>query len=101
MPAMTETTRSVLKLAAEWLTKKGADAPRLDAELLLASVLKKKRLDLYLDHFGARRVVHGHTPHWENGPTVGHDGRLWYPTIGKSRIREFSTTPWGRLFQAY
>ncbi|MEZ0229497.1 MAG: peptide chain release factor N(5)-glutamine methyltransferase [Planctomycetota bacterium] len=45
-----ETTRSVLKLAAEWLEKKGADAPRLDAELLLASVLKKKRLDLYLDH---------------------------------------------------
>lgn len=47
---MTETTRSVLKLSAEWLTKKGADAPRLDAELLLASVLKVKRLELYLDH---------------------------------------------------
>ena len=31
---------------------------------------------------------------------VYHDW-LWYPTIGKSRIREFSTTPWGRLFQAY
>jgi uncharacterized protein (DUF362 family) len=26
---------------------------------------------------------------------------LWYPTIGRSRIREFSTTPWGRLFQHY
>ncbi len=47
---MSETTRSVLKLATEWLTRKGADAPRLDAELLLASVLKVKRLDLYLDH---------------------------------------------------
>ena len=31
---------------------------------------------------------------------VYHD-LLWYPTIGKSRIRKFSTTPWGRLFQAY
>jgi release factor glutamine methyltransferase len=47
---MTETTRSVLKLAAEWLEKKGADAPRLDAELLLAHALKVKRLALYLDH---------------------------------------------------
>lgn len=47
---MTETTRSVLKLAAEWLAKKGADAPRLDAELMLASVLKLRRLDLYMDH---------------------------------------------------
>jgi hypothetical protein len=31
---------------------------------------------------------------------VYHDW-LWYPTIGKSRIREFSTTPWGRLFEQY
>jgi len=47
---MPETTRSVLKLAAEWLTKKGADAPRLDAELMLAKVLGVRRLELYLDH---------------------------------------------------
>jgi intein/homing endonuclease len=31
---------------------------------------------------------------------VYHD-LLWYPTIGKSRIREFSGTPWGRLFAKY
>src|SRR6266849_2347454 len=31
---------------------------------------------------------------------VYHDW-LWYPTIGKSRIREFNTTPWGRLFETY
>jgi uncharacterized protein DUF362 len=31
---------------------------------------------------------------------VYHDF-LWYPTIGRSRIREFSTTPWGRLFAKY
>lgn len=46
---MTETSRSVLKLAAEWLAKKGIDSPRLDAELLLAHALRVKRLDLYLD----------------------------------------------------
>jgi uncharacterized protein (DUF362 family) len=26
---------------------------------------------------------------------------LWYPTIGKKRIREFMKTEWGRLFQKY
>jgi intein/homing endonuclease len=31
---------------------------------------------------------------------VYHDW-LWYPTIGKSRIRQFSGTPWGRLFRQY
>jgi hypothetical protein len=31
---------------------------------------------------------------------VYHD-MLWYPTVGKSRIREFGTTPWGRLFAQY
>jgi hypothetical protein len=41
------------------------------------------RLQRYLDHFGVRRVVHGHTPHWEEGPislhgglAVGYDGRF-------------------------
>jgi release factor glutamine methyltransferase len=46
----TNTVRRVLGLAAEWLAKKGVDAPRLDAELLLAKVLGVRRLDLYLDH---------------------------------------------------
>ncbi|MBI3628886.1 MAG: DUF362 domain-containing protein [Candidatus Rokubacteria bacterium] len=31
---------------------------------------------------------------------VYHDW-LWYPTIGAARIREFSRTPWGRLFETY
>jgi Domain of unknown function (DUF362) len=31
---------------------------------------------------------------------VYHDW-LWYPTIGKSRIRQFGSTPWGRLFRQY
>jgi hypothetical protein len=29
-----------------------------------------------------------------------HDG-LWYPTVGRSIIRRYSKTPWGRLFEAY
>ena len=35
------------------------------------------RLDAHLEHFAARRVVHGHTPHHSDRPQVSHDGRLW------------------------
>lgn len=31
---------------------------------------------------------------------IYHD-LLWYPTVGKSIIRRFSRTEWGRLFEAY
>ena len=34
------------------------------------------RLDDYLSHFGGIRLVHGHTPHWNDLPDVRHDGRL-------------------------
>jgi len=45
----TWTVRSVLKWAREWLQKKGAEAPRLDAELLLAHALGCDRVRLYID----------------------------------------------------
>ena len=31
---------------------------------------------------------------------VYHD-LLWYPTVGRARIRAFAATPWGRLFGRY
>jgi uncharacterized protein (DUF362 family) len=31
---------------------------------------------------------------------VYHDG-IWYPTVGRSIIRRYNKTPWGRLFEAY
>jgi hypothetical protein len=34
------------------------------------------RVDRYLAHFGARRLVHGHTPHSHATPRVSHDGRV-------------------------
>ncbi len=37
-----------IKLSTEYLEKKGVDSPRINAELLLAHILKCKRLDLYL-----------------------------------------------------
>ncbi len=37
-----------IKLSTEYLEKKGVESPRINAELLLAHILKCKRLDLYL-----------------------------------------------------
>jgi len=37
-----------IKLSTEYLQKKGIESPRINAELLLANILKCKRLDLYL-----------------------------------------------------
>ena len=31
---------------------------------------------------------------------VYHDS-IWYPTVGRSIIRKYNETPWGRLFQTY
>jgi len=36
----------------------------------------EERLVRYLERFGARRVVHGHTPHWHETPRVAHGGRV-------------------------
>jgi hypothetical protein len=36
----------------------------------------RERLDAHLRRFGARRVVHGHTPHWKAVPDVRQGGRV-------------------------
>lgn len=36
----------------------------------------RARLDRYLAHFGARRLVHGHTPHNTDRPVASHGGRV-------------------------
>ncbi len=43
------TVLQVIQRSSEYLEKKGIDSPRLQAELLLAHVLKLPRLNLYLD----------------------------------------------------
>jgi len=47
--AETWTVRSLLQWAREWLRRKGAENPRLDAELLLAHALRCDRVRLYID----------------------------------------------------
>jgi hypothetical protein len=36
-----------------------------------------ERLDRHLARFGARRLVHGHTPHRGDRPVASHGGRIW------------------------
>ena len=43
------TVRGILEISEEALRKKGIENPRLNAELLLASVLNTERINLYLD----------------------------------------------------
>jgi release factor glutamine methyltransferase len=43
------TVLEVIQRSADFLTRKGVDSPRLQAELLLADVLKLKRMQLYLN----------------------------------------------------
>ncbi len=42
------TVLKVIKLSTEYLDKKGVESPRANAEILLAEILKCKRLELYL-----------------------------------------------------
>lgn len=43
------TIRKLLQWSGPWLAKRGADTPRLDAELLLADALHLQRIGLFLD----------------------------------------------------
>ena len=43
------TVLEVIQRSTEFLSKKGVDSPRLQAELLLAHVLRLPRMQLYLD----------------------------------------------------
>ena len=42
------TVLEIIKLSTEYLQKKGVESPRANAEILLAEILKCKRLELYL-----------------------------------------------------
>src|ERR1700730_7358288 len=47
--------------AREWLATPGGVFSAVRTLFGRRAFVERRRLDLYLDHFGARRVVHGHT----------------------------------------
>jgi hypothetical protein len=63
--------------ARRWLATPGGVFTAVRMLFGRRAFVERRRLDVYLAHFGARRLVHGHTPHWEEGPSVDHDGLLW------------------------
>lgn len=51
--------------------------------------------------FAERLLLHSPLVVWAPfASNVYHDW-IWYPTVGRQRIREFSGTEWGRLFREY
>jgi hypothetical protein len=67
----------VNRLAHDWLATSGGVFSAVRTLFGRRAFVERRRLDVYLAHFGARRLVHGHTPHWEDAPAVDHDGLLW------------------------
>ena len=60
--SMLRTTGGVLNLLRYTIGRHAFDDP--------------ERLDRYLEHFRAKRLVHGHTPHLSEQPVASHGGRV-------------------------
>src|SRR5687768_2338220 len=48
-----------------------------------------------------RILLHSPLMVWAPMASNAYHDLMWYPTIGRSRIREFNQTEWGKLFQKY
>jgi uncharacterized protein (DUF362 family) len=48
-----------------------------------------------------RLLLHSPLVGWAPFASNVYHDLLWYPTIGRARIRAFQETPWGRLFDRY
>jgi intein/homing endonuclease len=48
-----------------------------------------------------RLLLHSPLAVWAPFASNVYHDMLWYPTVGRSRIRAFASTPWGRLFEKY
>jgi hypothetical protein len=51
--------------------------------------------------FLERLLLHSPLVVWAPFASNVYHDLFWYPTVGKRRIREFSGTPWGKLFAEY
>jgi hypothetical protein len=62
--------------ARAWLATPGGAFTALRYTIGRHGFRDPERLERYLRHFDAWRVVHGHTPHWQETPEVSHGGRV-------------------------
>jgi calcineurin-like phosphoesterase family protein len=70
------TVDAVNDAVREWLATPGGALTALRYTIGRRGFEDPERLEQYLRHFGVRRVVHGHTPHWSDAPMTTHDGRV-------------------------
>jgi len=71
-----ETVQQVNARARDWLHRPGGVLRTLRLTIGRHAFDEPERLERYLERFGARRLVHGHTPHWQEGPHQRHGGRV-------------------------
>jgi hypothetical protein len=75
--ALGESVEAVNRTAAGLLGQEPGGVVRLLRHLIGRRAFDERaRLDAHLHRFGARRVVHGHTPHWKSVPDVRAGGRV-------------------------
>lgn len=78
-----DTIDAVNAAVRAWLATRGGAFQSLRYTIGRHGFDDPARLQRYLTHFGVRRVIHGHTPHWDDAPVavhgglaVGYDGRF-------------------------
>jgi hypothetical protein len=75
--ALGESVAEVNRAAAALLGEEPGGVVRLLRHIIGRHAFDdRKRLEVHLRRFGARRVVHGHTPHWKSTPDVRQGGRV-------------------------
>jgi hypothetical protein len=75
--ALGESVKAVNEAAAGLLSQEPGGVVLLLRHLIGRRAFEDRvRLEAHLRRFGARRVVHGHTPHWKSAPDVRQGGRV-------------------------
>jgi Calcineurin-like phosphoesterase len=69
------TVEAVNSAVRAWLATRGGAFQSLRYTIGRHGFDDPDRLRRYLEHFGVQRVVHGHTPHWNEEPIEFHGGR--------------------------
>jgi hypothetical protein len=70
-----DTVEAVNSAVRTWLSTRGGAFHSLRYTIGRHGFDDPERLQRYLTHFGVRRVIHGHTPHWDDAPVALHGGR--------------------------
>lgn len=71
-----DSIEAVNRTVAGWLASPGGVLLAMRALIGRGALVDPDRVDAYLRHWGATRIVHGHSPHWGDGPRITLGGRV-------------------------